>query len=72
MALSAQEQALLQSLISKSNEPEVAVAFNSVEEVVRELVRVSDKFSAQPEIKDAAIAFLDGILGKTTPAPVTE
>jgi hypothetical protein len=64
MALTADQEALLAQLLEEKNapaEPEKP-AFNSVEEVVRELVRRSDKFTADPEVRDAAISFLDGAI----------
>lgn len=65
MPLSPQEQAALQALLAKQNEPEAAKEYTSVAEVVEYLVRTSDKFSANPEEKEAILKFLDGEINGT-------
>lgn len=69
MALTAQEQAILDSLTAKASEPAPVSPFNSVETILHELVRVSDKFSANPTVREDMLSFLEGLISPT-PAPV--
>jgi len=71
MALTAAEQALLESLTKKATEVVAGPEFDTVEKIVRELVRVSDKFTANPEVRDSMISVLDGLIGDKEPAEET-
>lgn len=62
MALTPQEKALLESLTAKENEPQAAPEFDSIEKVVRELVRISPLFSAEPDKKNEMLSYLDGLI----------
>jgi hypothetical protein len=66
MALTPQEQALLDSLTAKATEPEAAPKFDSVEKILEYLVRTSSHFSANPEDREEMLAFLNGVINPST------
>jgi hypothetical protein len=59
MALTPQEQALLDSLTAKASEPSNEPKFDSVEKILEYLVRTSSKFTANPEDQQEMLSWLD-------------
>jgi hypothetical protein len=66
MALTAQEQALLDSLTKKATEPEPVNQYDSLASIVKYLVQVSDKFTANPEDRSAMLSVLDALITPAT------
>lgn len=64
--LTAQEQALLETLLNKAKEPEPAPTYDTLEKIVRYLVHTSDKFSANPDDRQVMLETLDALI--TPPA----
>lgn len=61
MALTAEEQALLNSLQEKAVQPEAPSKYQTLEDVVRYLVQTSDKFTANPDERTEILDFLDSL-----------
>jgi hypothetical protein len=55
MALTADEQALLERLSAKASEPVAKKVFESVGDVLTYLVTTSDKFTANPDDRQVAL-----------------
>lgn len=68
MALTQQEQALLDSLTAKANEPAAGPEYDSVEKILHYLVRTSSKFTANPEVQNEMLDYLESVINPADPA----
>ena len=69
MALTADEQALLDSLTKKAAEKPAGPDYDTFEKIVRYLVQTSAAFTANPEDRQVMLDVLDGFINPQAAEP---